>query len=100
MNMDQEVVPDNGSSINAAREDIRSGLHHDNGDAEEYDEDKDEHGIEEGEDGEGEDLRDDYDDDDHNGLSALDTLGENFELNVVAKGQHMCHNCTYTQLTF
>jgi hypothetical protein len=92
-------------AINAAREDTWTGLHHDddNAAAEEYGENQDERGNGEGADAEGEDLQDSYDDDDsnddENGLSALDVLGEDFERNSIANGELMHHDRTSTQLT-
>jgi len=76
-------------AINAALEDVWSGLHHDDDDAVEEGDDKEDY--EEGEDAEVNYAHDDwkmYDDLDvnENGLSALEMLGEDFERNVIAGG--------------
>jgi len=100
------IVLDNAGAeraINAAREDVWSGLHHDDGDADsEHDGDEDGEGrcmgvgAEEGEVDDGYSSSDDggsgdYDNskDDYNGLSALDMMGEEFERNSVTKGGPM-----------
>jgi hypothetical protein len=81
-------------AIDAALEDVWSGLHHDEGDAEEeYDDnaggegdDNEEEADEIEEEGENMEERDDYE----NGLSALEMLGEEFEHNSVANGELSC----------
>ena len=83
-------------AITAALKDVWSGLHHDDDDAVEEDED----GKEGGEDVTGEEAE--GEDEDHgwqayadwhgqeNGLSALDVLGEDFERNFISNGEFMC----------
>jgi hypothetical protein len=77
-------------AINAARAEIWSGFHHDDEDADDDMEEYGEHG-DEGMDAVDEDVQDGYEDnvwDDHEiGLSALDSLGEDFERDSVANGE-------------
>jgi len=95
MECENDFVNEAGAqhAISAALEDIWSGLHHDDDDAEEeHDENPDHEGAgEEGGDIEGEDadgwkLYDNWDDRE-SGLSALDTLGEDFEHNAIADSE-------------
>jgi hypothetical protein len=88
------VVVDGASvehAISAARAEIWSGFHHDGDDADDDMEDYDEYDDGEAMDAVGEDVQDGYEDggwDDHEiGLSALDSLGEDFERGSVANGE-------------
>jgi hypothetical protein len=98
-------------AINAAREDIWSGLHHDDGDADGgYDEDEDGDGRGVGASAEGGEVEgghndsddgggDGYDGDDnggYDGLSALGMMGEDFERNSVAQGEPTYLGCIST----
>jgi hypothetical protein len=80
-------------SINAAREDVWSGLHHDDDDSEDEYDDVDDEGEAQDDgddDAEGGSIGDDsYDElgDDENGLSALHMMGEDFERRAVANGE-------------
>ena len=84
-------------AINSTLEDVGSGLHHDDSDAEEYNGSGDPEGEDDNADdvdGEGPDGWELYDtwNEYGNGLSALDMIGEDFERDAIANGKLMYCN--------
>jgi hypothetical protein len=90
-----------GNALNAAHEEVWSGRHHHGADAEDEDDDIGDAECAEQEDVDMiEDGYDSWDDnDDWNGLSALDMLGEEFERNSVLNGEYRRTTVTISQLT-
>lgn len=88
---DEDFVDGAQHAINAALEDVWSGLHHhDDNTEEEHNENDEDEGEDVEEDPDGWKLYDSWDHSHEGDLSALDTLGEDFERDAVANGEFLC----------